>query len=255
MNNNMEHARKMKRKQGKPLISVIVPTLNEEKYIEKTLLSLKSQTLSRKKFEIIVVDSSSNDNTVKIASKHADKVIVISKKGISLARNIGAKSARGKILAFIDADTHPSKNLFKEVLRCFKNKNVVGCTCRIIPQKEKLIYNLAFFVYSFILRVFMFIGLSLAPGIAIFCRKEVFDKLGGFNTKMKFSEDFEFMQRLGREGKICILNNAFVKTSVRRIEKYGPFVYFFSVLLWTFFLYHFLKYNLGRNEKLYPPIR
>src|SRR5437867_2701970 len=99
----------------KPLVSVIIPSLNEENYIEKSLKSVKAQDY-KNDIEIIVADSNSKDNTAKIARKYA-KVIVTKRKGISVGRNVGAKKARGEILLFLDADTILMPNVVSEVVR------------------------------------------------------------------------------------------------------------------------------------------
>ena len=86
------------------LVSIIIPAHNEERYIEKTLSHIKKQ--SYRNIEIIVVDDGSIDNTTKKAKIYADKIIKLKKrKGVSYARNAGAKVARGDLLVFLDADT------------------------------------------------------------------------------------------------------------------------------------------------------
>jgi len=87
------------------MISVIVPTYNEEKNIERCLKSLENQTIPRNKFEVIIVDGQSKDRTVEIAKKYADKVIQQKSKGVGGARNDGVEIARGNIIAVTDADS------------------------------------------------------------------------------------------------------------------------------------------------------
>ena len=84
-------------------VSFIVPALNEEKCLEKTLRSIKAQK-TKLKFEIIVVDGGSKDKTVEIAKKYA-RVPREKSRSISSARNMGAELGKGKLLVFIDADT------------------------------------------------------------------------------------------------------------------------------------------------------
>lgn len=96
-------------------VSVIIPALNEEKYLPRCLESLSHQ--SRKEhFEIIVVDGGSIDRTAEIAEEYAHKVIV-KPSPVGVARNLGAKHAEGKILAFIDADTMACKSWTEEIAR------------------------------------------------------------------------------------------------------------------------------------------
>ncbi len=83
-------------------ISVVIPAFNEEKYIETCLKSLRNQKFDGN-FEIIVADDSSEDNTVKIAEKYADKVVVHQRGSISYGRQKGAEAARYPAIAFSDS--------------------------------------------------------------------------------------------------------------------------------------------------------
>src|SRR3989338_1007194 len=96
----------------KPRISVIIPTLNEKKYLKKCLDSLKRQGM--RNYEIIVVDSYSTDGTVQLARKYG-KVVFEKRKGPGAARNAGARHARGSILVFADADVRFWKDFMKKM--------------------------------------------------------------------------------------------------------------------------------------------
>ena len=85
-------------------ISVVIPTYNEERYIEKCLQSLVNQTLNRDDFEIVVVDGGSADRTVELAEGYADIVIPQESKGVGGARNDGVEVSRGELIATTDAD-------------------------------------------------------------------------------------------------------------------------------------------------------
>jgi len=98
-----------------PKISVIIPTLQEEKYIATTLSKLTKIT---PQIEIIVVDGGSEDNTVKIARGFTDKVYEIKERGISKARNYGAKYSNGDILLFLDADVMPPNDFAEKLISC-----------------------------------------------------------------------------------------------------------------------------------------
>ena len=85
------------------MISIIIPTLNEERYAEALMKSLVPQL--QKGDEIIIVDSFSKDSTLRIVKKYGCKVISMPKKGIAAAKNLGAHKARNDIVAFLD-DPH-----------------------------------------------------------------------------------------------------------------------------------------------------
>ena len=97
----------------KPIISIIIPAYNEEKFIEQTLISLKKQNCGIP-YEIIVCDNNSKDKTPEIAQKYADKVVSETKQGGGYARNKGASIAQGKYLVFTDADTVFPENYLEE---------------------------------------------------------------------------------------------------------------------------------------------
>src|SRR5574341_590559 len=107
--------------------SIIVPTYNEEQYIENCLKSLVTQDYSKSEFEIIVSDSSSNDRTVEIARPIADKVVITKKRGIAHGRNFGANNSAGEILLFVDADVALDKNFLKNVETEFQH-DVIAVT-------------------------------------------------------------------------------------------------------------------------------
>jgi len=111
-------------------ITVVIPTYDEEKYIEKCLKSLTNQTFNRNDYEIVVVDANSRDKTVEIAKKYADKIFVVNKKGIAYGRFFGIKKSRGKLIYTTDADCRAPKKLLQNFYDRFiylnKRKKVVA---------------------------------------------------------------------------------------------------------------------------------
>lgn len=106
------------------MISVIIPTYNEEKNIGKLLSDLKNQTY--KNFEVIVIDDFSTDKTVEIAKKFGAKIFFSGKHNLSYSRNLGIKKARGNILVNLDADFRINNKFLEEVNKCFKNTDAKG---------------------------------------------------------------------------------------------------------------------------------
>jgi cellulose synthase/poly-beta-1,6-N-acetylglucosamine synthase-like glycosyltransferase len=233
-----------------PFVSVIVPTLNEEKFIENTLKALRNQDYPR--YEIIVSDGVSKDKTVEIAKKYADKVIVNKKRGVSVGRNEGARIAKGDVLLFLDADTIVSFNTIEELVKPFKRKKVIGSTCKIFPLSTKNLDHLIMMIYNQFVQTTIFLGWPQIPGICCAYRKDAFQKIGGFNEKMRFLEDYDLSERISKLGKIVFVKDTMVFTSFRRFEKWGRYKAVKSYLLF------WIKYNLTKKPipvSKFRPIR
>ncbi len=235
----------------KTAISVVIPALNEEKYIGNTLRTLMKQRF--KNFETIVVDNRSTDRTGKIARSFSGvKVVLEKKRGIASARNAGAKVARGDVILFLDADTRPSEELLQHYHRAFRNPRVVAATGPVYPlervrKRVKLGYEIVsvLFVKSSIA-----LGQPSIVGLNFAVRRSAFERVGRFNEKLATYEDYDLSRRLKKAGKIVFLDNAVVHSSARRVKAWG---------LTIFFLYHagnMLKYGLFRRpNKNYEPVR
>jgi len=200
-------------------ISVVVPTLNEEKYIEKTLRSLKNQDYE-KNFEILVPDSRSEDRTRAIAKKFA-RVVDVPKRGFSAGRNAGARVAKGEVILFLDADTIASPNLVSEIAKTFSDKKVVGATAPIFPMSQDLRDYLIFWFFNRWVQRKIKKGKAEAAGTCLAVRRKAFFEAGEFDETEGSLEDIEFCSRLRKLGKFVWMQDAFVLTSPRRIEKLG----------------------------------
>lgn len=131
----------------KPLISVIVPVYNVEKYVKKCIESLLCQTYSS--FEIILIDDGSTDKSGEICKKYVDndKVLYIYKKngGLSDARNVGITKARGKYIAFVDSDDFVDKTYLEKLYNSLQKSNaeVSMCQFEVVNTNDKVLceYN------------------------------------------------------------------------------------------------------------------
>jgi cellulose synthase/poly-beta-1,6-N-acetylglucosamine synthase-like glycosyltransferase len=123
------------------MISVIVPAFNSEKTIKKTIEAILSQK-TKEKIELIIVDDASQDNTVNEIKKFSEKINLIQLKensGPAKARNTGAKKAKGEIIIFTDSDCIPEKNWLKEMVKPFKDKEVIGVQGAYKTKQKNLI--------------------------------------------------------------------------------------------------------------------
>ena len=227
-----------------PLLSVIVPTLNEEKYLEHTLKSIKNQDY-RGKYEIIVVDSNSKDKTVKIARKYADKVLISSKRNSSSQRNLGAKKAKGNILAFLDADTIVDKHWVKSIFQIMSKEDIVGVTGSFYPLeniKGKYLYSLA----NNFQRILIKLKYPLFNGASCAFKKDVFLKIGGFDENLKMSEDHDISLRMVKYGKMVFNSEMIAFTSARRFlkDRNGALFFYINDILDYFVLRKFKRYKI-----------
>jgi len=199
-------------------ISVIIPAMNEEKYIERTIKSLINQSF--KDYELIVVDGNSKDKTREIAKKYTKKVIIQKGKGISSARNQGAKIAKGNVLVFIDADTELSKNFLEVINEKMKDKNIAGGSTFFYPEKNSGVFKKAlYFFVSCINYIMTYTGNVRTTGYNSFFRKTYFDKVGGYDVSFSLFEDHEISRRIKKYGKIVFLRKVNAYTSSRRFDK------------------------------------
>src|SRR3569832_2208237 len=106
------------------MISIIIPAHNEERYLEQTLNALRRQTYGW--FEVIVVANGCTDRTKEVARGKCNRLIVLSEKGLGVARNLGARMARGELLLFLDADTILDPNALRVIAQTFSPKYAAG---------------------------------------------------------------------------------------------------------------------------------
>src|SRR3989344_353206 len=211
-------------------ISIIIPAYNEEKFIQKTLESIKNTATHLP--EIIVVVNGSEDKTFEISKRYTSKVLNFPKAiGPSAARNEGAKIATGDIFVFLDADTEIYNNMIQEVI-INANNNVVGvCSAVTVDEKsdKKLRAKIFFAFKNFIHRTKFYKG-SIA---LIFCSREVFFRINGFNQDMRIGELNNFIKRAIKIGAVYkFLDNCHVITSLRRYEKQGYLRMFLFWIKW-----------------------
>ncbi len=222
-------------------ISVIIPTLNEEDYIERTLTSL--QHLRRSGHEIILSDGGSSDRTVAIAQPMVDHVVK-SETGRAVQMNTGANMATGDILWFLHADTITPASADAIIIDCLINKNKVWGRFDISLSGHQPIFRLIETMMN--LR-------SCITGITtgdhgIFMLRYAFDQIGGF-AEIPLMEDIAISTRLKRFKPPACIRQRLV-TSSRRWEQNG--IVKTILLMWWLRLAYFFgvspKYLAGRYD-------
>ncbi len=230
-----------------PEISVIIPALNEEKYIMNPLSGLKTQTY--KNFETIVVDGGSKDDTVEISKKQHAKVATELRRGVAAGRNKGAKIAKGSLFVFLDADTKPSPGLLHAYAKAFDDQKVIAATGPIYPlEKTNLRIALGYqFVSVLFVKFTLWIGMPSIVGSNFAVRADTFRKVHGFDPELLTYEDWDLSNKLKKQGRIIYVEKATVKTSARRVVAWGVWGYFVYHVI-NMFMYNFLK-RARRNYK------
>ncbi|MGM0486767.1 MAG: TIGR04283 family arsenosugar biosynthesis glycosyltransferase [Planctomycetota bacterium] len=192
-------------------ISVIIPTLNEADYLPRTLSGLGEA----EDLEVIVVDGGSNDGTTEIAERMGRRVLH-APPGRALQMNAGARTAHGSILLFLHADTCVPPAFDSTLLAILREPGVVGGAFRLRIDAPGLPFRLIERAVQ--IRSHRF---QMPYGDqGIFISNETFEELGGFPV-LPIMEDFEFVRRLRRRGKIRIARLP-VTTSGRRWQELGP---------------------------------
>jgi glycosyltransferase involved in cell wall biosynthesis len=227
---------------GDVKISVIIPCLQEEKILTSHLVVYTNELKNKFSLEIIVSDGGSNDKTIEIAEKYAD--IVIKHKGdgrqtIAEGRNKGAEVAKGDILVFINADSLPSNPdmFFKFVsewgshIGNFASADALACYIKSFPYDTKIRDRIFYKFHNSYVRFLNFIGLGMGRGECQIVRKDVFNKVNGYNAEIVAGEDFDLYRRIGKIAKVKFAKQLIIYESSRRFRKYG---YFRIISSWLF---------------------
>jgi glycosyltransferase involved in cell wall biosynthesis len=180
-----------------PFISVIIPAFNEAKYISYCLESLINLNYPKERYEIIVVDNGSTDETVSLSKNFTNLVYICHDLNISGLRNFGAKKARGSILSFIDADCIADENWLINAVNSLKREFCITGSEVRIPDKASWIEYAWFSQRNW--------GRQDASHINsanLIVPSDIFNKIGGFNETLLTGEDYEFSIRAKKIVKV-----------------------------------------------------
>jgi len=206
-----------------PTLSVIIPAWNEEKYLGCALESLKAAAAvyerERKAVaEIIVVDNNSTDRTAEVARSHGVALVFEPVNNIGKARNAGARAARGKYLAFCDADNQVTANLLVLIHDHLEDPKIAGGGTWIEPARRNLKINFFYFIWG------IYVTLSRVGVGMMHCRKSDFEAFGGFDETIYAAEDLQLaydLRKLGkpRGQKFNLIKRGWIITSTRKIDQ------------------------------------
>lgn len=208
-----------------PTISVVIPCLNEEKYVGKLLEDLVCQT--RKPDEVIVADCRSDDKTIDTVRYYSNKLplkIAISEiRSPGAARNAGAKAATSEYLLFIDADMRVPAHLIQEI----KKSLIIRPTDYLTPSYRSdgtsFMDSLSVSVVNLRMTSLMRLLKNLWGMGGVMCvKKEVHIKIGGFDTHMQTRNDVDYLNKLRTyRASFTYLRHIKAVTTGRRFEGDG----------------------------------
>lgn len=208
------------------MLSIIIPTLNEEKYLPLLLEEIKKQNF-RADYEIIVADADSNDRTIEIAKSSGCSII---KGGLpAKGRNEGAKIARGEIFLFLDADNiFLPKNFLEDLTNEFRKRNLSVASFPIYPKGngfDRFVYK----IYNFWVKLTQGFFAFATNGVLV--KREIFEKIKGFDEEIKIGEDHDLVKRAAKIAKFGFIETEPVLTSDRRFKRDGRFKTYLKYLL------------------------
>lgn len=208
-----------------PFFSIVIPCLNEEKFLPLLLKDLAGQTI--KDFEVIVVDGRSKDKTVEKAKKLAKllpslKILTSKIRNVSVQRNMGAEAAKGTYLLFNDADNRLPKHYLEGIKYHQSVKPTDMFTAWCLPDSKRNSDKVIATYINLLTETGLLLGTPGAFGAMIGCRRKIFGKIGGFNPEVGFAEDTEFIRVGYRKGySFAIIREPRYVYSLRRFRKIG----------------------------------
>ena len=182
-----------------PFVSIIIPAFNEEECLSQCLNSIFNLNYPREKFEVIVIDNGSTDRTCDIVASYDVLLLQDRTKNVSGLRNLGAKHASGDILAFVDADCMVAEDWLVNAEKYFDDLSVAAWGGPPqVPENSTWVQK-AWSVLRQNKQPVEFV--DWLGAINFFVRKDLFNKVGGFDESLVTCEDVDLSYRLSKYGK------------------------------------------------------
>lgn len=222
------------------MISVIIPTYNEEAHIKTTIQRLWKHDEVNLVKEIFIADGGSTDNTIDIAKIEGVKVIQCP-KGRAVQMNRGALHANQSILYFLHADSIPPEKFSSAISEAYQRGAVSGCF-RLSFDYDHWFLKAHCWFTRFDVNAVRFGDQSL------FVSRDIFKKCGGFREDLLMMEDQEIIHRIKKYGAFKVMND-YVTTSARKYLDNG--IYLMQAIFYRIWLLYYLGYSQERLLKLY----
>lgn len=213
--------------------SLIIPAFNEEAYLPALLNSVD---LARTcyaggpdEIEVVVVDNASTDSTAALARSSGCRVFCEDRRVIAAVRNTGARNAHGSVLVFVDADNIMHPDTFNAIDRSLSTGKVVAGATGVKMQRMSLGIAITYIL------MLPIVWLTRMDTGVVFCRREDFEAIGGYNEDRLFAEDVQLLwdlMRLGRkrDQKLSRTTSARAIFSTRKFDRHGDWHYLWMPL-------------------------
>lgn len=233
-----------------PDISIVIPTLNEEGYLDLSLESILKQKTNLK-YEIIIADGYSKDKTREIAESYGARTILVQAGSIALGRKTGCEEATGKIIVSANADAEYSSKWLDNISKPIREKSAIATIGKIVPLEGNALEEFTSnHVLNNLTKVSLAMKIPYAYAENMAFLKEIYLKAGGFNENMKTGEDTDLAKRLLEYGNVKYCPDAVGRMSMRRVRKWGYLKFV------TFHTKNFIDIQMNNGHaKEYEPIR
>src|SRR6266542_4020472 len=212
--------------------SVVIPAFNEEAFLPRLLDSIEVAKAQYSggagAIEVIVADNDSTDRTAQVAAEHAARVVRVTKRRIAAARNGGARAACGEIICFIDADSAVRPQTFNAIDQSMTTGRYIGGFTGVTLERKS---------FGLMVTYCLFMPMVILTGIdtgVVFCRREDFEAVGGYDESRLYAEDVLLplaLRRLGRKRgqKLTRLPQVKALGCTRKFDQFGDWHYFWMV--------------------------
>lgn len=210
-------------------LSLVIPAYNEERLLPALLQTI---TAARERYrfgadavQVIVADNASTDSTAAVAESLGCEVVRVEERCIATVRNGGARNAVGEVLAFVDADSEIHPDTFNSIEDALDTGRVVAGATGV--RLDRMSPGIA---ATYVLLMPFVWAMRMDTGV-VFCRREDFETIGGYDERRSFGEDVQLLfdlKRAGRERgqKLTRLRSVKAVTSTRKFDTFGDWHYF-----------------------------
>ncbi len=233
--------------------SLVIPAYNEEAYLPALLNSVEAArscyTGGPDKIEVLVVDNMSTDSTADLARSRGCRVVREGRRVIAAVRNTGARNAHGDVFVFLDADNIMHSDTFNAIEKSLATGRVIAGASGVTMQRMSFAIAVT---YALMVPL---VWLTRMDTGVVFCRREDFEAVGGYNEDLLFAEDVQLLwdlMRLGRKQgrKLARIRSVKAVYSTRKFDEHGDWHWLGLVLRFAIGLM-FSKSSLDKFAHMY----